>query len=58
MVTLFICDEMTKNVQIAVSSLPQSTVGKPSFFMIKTDRIRYEMGTKLLRQILYPHLIR
>jgi hypothetical protein len=38
---------MTKNVHIAVSSLPQSTVRKPSFFIIKKDGIRviYKMGT-------------
>jgi hypothetical protein len=48
-VTLFIFDDMTKNVQIAFLRIPQSTVRKPQFFIIKTDRIRviYEMGTKL-----------
>jgi hypothetical protein len=30
-VTLFIFDDMIKNVQIAVSSLPQLTVRKPPF---------------------------
>jgi hypothetical protein len=40
--------DMTKNVQIEVSSLLQSTVRKSPFLIIKTDRIRtiYEMGTK------------
>jgi deferrochelatase/peroxidase EfeB len=37
-VTLFIFDDMTKNVQIAVSSLLQSTVRKPELmFIIKTE---------------------
>jgi hypothetical protein len=40
-VTLFIFDDMTKNVQIAVSSLPQSTVRSvrtpPPLFIIKTE---------------------
>jgi hypothetical protein len=48
-VTLFIFDDMTENIQIAVSSILQSTVKKPPIFIIKTDRIRviYKMGTKL-----------
>ena len=39
-VTLFIFDDMTENVQIAVSSLQQTTVRKPPSFIIKADRIR------------------
>ena len=50
-VTLFIFDDMTKNVQIAVSSLLQSTVRKHEIDVYNKNRIRviYEMGTKLLR---------
>jgi hypothetical protein len=50
---------MTKNVQIAVSSVLQSTVRKPPFFIIKTDRIRtiYEMGTKIAKVNTVPTFI-
>jgi hypothetical protein len=42
---------MTKNVQIAVSSLQQSTVRKHEIDVYNKNRIRviYEMGKKLLR---------